>query len=95
MSGTAAEWTSSFILRDFERDGLARARRAARARCAQPLQAGEPRAKIACTITPQYRNMRYWLEDDMRPVELAREACRQSGSSRSPCRSAAAPTAHA
>ena len=31
------------------------------------------------TITPQYRNMRYWLEDDMRPVELAREACRQLG----------------
>ena len=24
-----------------------------------------------CTITPQYRNMRYWLEKDMRPVELA------------------------
>ena len=24
-----------------------------------------------CTITPQYRNMRYWLENDMRPVELA------------------------
>ena len=23
--------------------------------------------------------MRYWLEDDMRPVELAREACRQIG----------------
>jgi len=23
--------------------------------------------------------MRYWLEDEMRPVELAREACRQIG----------------
>ncbi len=23
--------------------------------------------------------MRYWLENDMRPVELAREACRQLG----------------
>ena len=23
--------------------------------------------------------MRYWLENDMRPVELAREACRQIG----------------
>ena len=23
--------------------------------------------------------MRYWLENDMRPVELAREACRQAG----------------
>jgi tripeptide aminopeptidase len=23
--------------------------------------------------------MRYWLENDMRPVELAREACRRAG----------------
>ena len=23
--------------------------------------------------------MRYWLENDMRPVDLAREACRQAG----------------
>jgi tripeptide aminopeptidase len=28
---------------------------------------------------PQYRNMRYWLEDDMRPVELARQACETLG----------------
>ena len=41
--------------------------------------ATEPRARITCEITPQYRNMRYWLEDDMRPVELAREAARQIG----------------
>ena len=43
------------------------------------IQAGEPRAHITCTITPQYRNMRYWLESDMRPVDLARRACRQAG----------------
>ena len=43
------------------------------------VQATEPRARITCEITPQYRNMRYWLENDMRPVELAREACRQVG----------------
>jgi tripeptide aminopeptidase len=43
------------------------------------VQAGEPRATITCTITPQYRNMRYWLENDMRPVELARTACRLAG----------------
>ncbi|MBC8163484.1 MAG: M20/M25/M40 family metallo-hydrolase, partial [Roseiflexaceae bacterium] len=43
------------------------------------VQAGEPRAQISCTITPQYRNMRYWLENDMRPVELARDACNQLG----------------
>jgi tripeptide aminopeptidase len=43
------------------------------------VQATEPRAKIACTVTQQYRNMRYWLEKDMRPVELARAACRGLG----------------
>ena len=43
------------------------------------IQATEPRARIECTITPQYRNMRYWLEHDMRPVELARVACRRIG----------------
>src|SRR5690606_13809268 len=41
--------------------------------------ATEPRAHITCEITPQYRNMRYWLENDMRPVELALEACRAHG----------------
>ena len=46
--------------------------------CAQ-IQASEPRARITCTVTEQYRNMRYWLENDMRPVELARQACRQLG----------------
>ena len=67
-----------FILRDFERDGLA-AHGELLSRSAPPIQATEPRAHITCTITPQYRNMRYWLEDDMRPVELAREACRRRG----------------
>ena len=31
------------------------------------------------TIRPQYRNMRYWLENDMRPVTLAQNACRALG----------------
>jgi tripeptide aminopeptidase len=43
------------------------------------VQAAEPRAQITCTITQQFRNMRYWLEHDMRPVDLARQACRQVG----------------
>ena len=34
----------------------------------------EPRAEISCIISPQYRNMRYWLESDMGPVDLARAA---------------------
>ena len=76
MSGTAAAADLKFILRDFEMDGLREHGDLLKQVCAT-IQAIEPRAKVTCTITPQYRNMRYWLEDDMRPVELAREACRQ------------------
>lgn len=78
MTGTAAEAKLSFILRDFERDGLA-AHGALVEQVAAAVAATEPRARITVEITPQYRNMRYWLEDDMRPVELAREACRLAG----------------
>jgi tripeptide aminopeptidase len=66
------------ILRDFERDELARLGEVVVKVCCA-VQAGEPRAHITCAITPQYRNMRYWLEDDMRPVELARKACEVAG----------------
>ncbi|NTU86123.1 MAG: peptidase T [Chloroflexales bacterium] len=78
MSGTAAAADLSFILRDFELDDLQAQGELIQQVCAT-VQATEPRAQISCAITPQYRNMRYWLEDDMRPVELAREACRQLG----------------
>ncbi|HEX7893592.1 MAG TPA: peptidase T [Terriglobales bacterium] len=78
MSGTAAAAELAFILRDFELDGLAAHGKLMQQVCAA-VQATEPRAKIECTITPQYRNMRYWLEKDMRPVELARKACTQLG----------------
>ncbi|MFO1049642.1 MAG: peptidase T [Geminicoccaceae bacterium] len=78
MSGSAAAAKLSFILRDFEEEGLKAHGELLRQVC-DAIQATEPRAKIGCTITPQYRNMRYWLENDMRPVELARAACRQIG----------------
>jgi tripeptide aminopeptidase len=78
MSGTAAEAELHFILRDFEEDGLRSHGELIQQVCAT-IQATEPRARVTCAITPQYRNMRYWLENDMRPVDLAREACRQVG----------------
>jgi tripeptide aminopeptidase len=78
MSGTAAAADLHIILRDFELDGLRRHGELLQQVCTT-LQAAEPRARITCTITQQYRNMRYWLEKDMRPVELAREACRRLG----------------
>jgi tripeptide aminopeptidase len=78
MSGSASEMVIKLILRDFERDGLAAKGELVKAVCAA-VQAGEPRAEITCVIRPQYRNMRYWLEKDMTPVDLAREACRAQG----------------
>jgi tripeptide aminopeptidase len=77
MNGTAAQAELNFILRDFEEDGLVEHGQLVQQVC-ETIQATESRAKITCTITPQYRNMRYWLENDMRPVELARQACRES-----------------
>ena len=78
MSGTAAEAELNLILRDFERDGLQSHGDLVQQVC-DTIQATEPRAHVTCTITPQYRNMRYWLENDMRPVELAIQACRDVG----------------
>lgn len=78
MKGTSAEVVLKFILRDFERDGLAAKGDLLRQVCAT-VQATEPRAEISCEIRPQYRNMRYWLEKDMGPVELANAACRDLG----------------
>lgn len=78
MAGTAAFVELNFILRDFELDGLQAYGDKVRAACAT-IQAQEPRAQIECEITPQYRNMRYWLENDMKPVEMALQALAQSG----------------
>ena len=78
MLGGSSEMEIRFILRDFERDGLEAKGALLRQVCAA-VAATEPRAEIACEITPQYRNMRYWLEQDMTPVELARDACRDLG----------------
>ncbi|WP_116132125.1 peptidase T [Tropicimonas sp. IMCC34043] len=78
MSGGSSEMKIRLILRDFEREGLAAKGALVRQVC-EAIAATEPRATIHCDIRPQYRNMRYWLEQDMTPVELARQACRQLG----------------
>ena len=48
-------------------------------RVCETIAATEPRAQITCEITPQYRNMRYWLEEDMTPVHLAHAAVNDVG----------------
>lgn len=78
MTGGSSEMVLKFILRDFELDGLTQKGEILRQVCAA-IQAAEPRAEITCAIRPQYRNMRYWLEKDMTPVDLARDACRDLG----------------
>ncbi len=78
MNGTAAEAELRFILRDFELDGLA-AKGALLRQVCEAVAATEPRARVTVEIKPQYRNMRYWLEKDMTPVDLARAAARAEG----------------
>jgi tripeptide aminopeptidase len=78
MSGDAAQMTLRLILRDFELDGLAAKGDLLRQVCAA-VAATEPRARVTVEIVPQYRNMRYWLEDNMAPVDLARAALAEIG----------------
>jgi len=78
LEGTAAQATMHFILRDFELEGLAAHGELLQSVC-DAVQLADPRLKVECTITPQYRNMRYWLEEDMRPVELAVQAIEELG----------------
>lgn len=78
MTGSAAEAELRFILRDFELDGLADKGALLRSVC-EAVAAGEPRSRIECEIMPQYRNMRYWLEKDMTPVDVAVAATEAAG----------------
>ncbi len=75
MSGNAAEAKLLFILRDFELDGLRAHGELLESACTT-LRAAEPRLRINIRITPQYRNMRYWLENDMSPIDMAVDAIR-------------------
>ena len=78
MEGGPEQLVIRMILRDFELDGLAAKRRIVE-NAVDRLRALEPRARFKLEITPQYRNMRYWLEKDLRPVEYAMEAVRRAG----------------
>ena len=78
ITGTAAKAELTFILRDYEREGLAEKGRILQAAC-RALQDIEPRAAGSCSIKPQYRNMRYWLEKDLRPVRYVEQAMKNAG----------------
>ncbi len=78
ITGNADRCSVRMILRDFELAGLA-AKRTIVEQVVSQLRIVEPRAVFTLTFTEQYRNMRYWLEKDMRPVEFAREAVQRAG----------------
>ena len=78
LEGSAAECKLHFILRDFEEETLIEHGRLLESVC-EAVQMTEPRARITCEITPQYRNMHYWLQNDMRPVEYVIDVLHQMG----------------
>ncbi|KAK3242050.1 hypothetical protein CYMTET_48243 [Cymbomonas tetramitiformis] len=73
VEGTAAAARVALILRDFELEGLEEKRQIVRSLCAS-LQEREPRASVTCSFHEQYRNMRYWLDQNMEPVQVAEKA---------------------
>ncbi|MBE2238740.1 MAG: peptidase T [Caldilineaceae bacterium] len=78
LEGAAAACTMHFILRDFEEEKLAEYARLLESVCAD-VRTSEPRARIVCRITPQYRNMRDRLQQDMRPVTYAVDVLKAMG----------------
>ena len=78
LKGGSTQAEIRFLLRDFELDGLEAKGALLRSVCAV-VEATVPGARVTCEIKPQYRNMRYWLEKDMSPVELARRAVEATG----------------
>jgi len=76
--GADSSSTLHFLLRDFEAAKLVAAGRRLEAVCAS-VQRIEPCARITCTITPEYRNMRDRLAQDMRSVTYASAAMQARG----------------
>ena len=78
IDGSPEACVIRLLLRDFELAGLDQKQKTIKD-AAEKLRKAEPRAKIEVEFFKQYRNMRYWLEKDFRPVDYAREAIRRSG----------------
>ncbi len=78
IKGSSEHVRIGMLLRDFELDGLEAKRQHIKNIVAQ-LRSAEPRARIELEIHKQYRNMRYWMENDMRPAEFAMDAVRRAG----------------
>jgi tripeptide aminopeptidase len=75
LEGTSSHAKIQMALRDFELEGLASHRELIEAVC-KAVNAAEPRAQIDVKFISQYRNMRYWMDTDNRPVQMAAQAYR-------------------
>ncbi|MBM4422695.1 MAG: peptidase T [Chloroflexi bacterium] len=78
MSGNVAHAEIRFILRNHDNDRL-KAQGDQLRGLVKGIAAAEPRAKFKVQITPSYRNMGYWIRENMLPVDLADEAMRAVG----------------
>jgi tripeptide aminopeptidase len=78
MKGNVAEANVHFILRDHDDDLLKQKGDILRG-LVKGFQAAEPRAKFKLRFSRQYRNMGYWLRNDMLPLELAYQAMQSVG----------------
>ncbi|HWQ91925.1 MAG TPA: peptidase T [Clostridia bacterium] len=78
IEGGVERATIRMILRDFDLAGLEEKGAMLKGLC-KGLQAAEPRARVQCRIRKQYRNMAYWLRENMEPVDRARAAYRAAG----------------
>lgn len=78
IEGSTASTVVRFIIRDHDNDKLAAKGEMLRAICAA-LQATYPTARITCAITPQYRNMGYWLREQPAIMDKLRAACADVG----------------
>jgi tripeptide aminopeptidase len=78
ITGDAAKVQLRFILRDHDNDKLAHQGKILHSIC-ESLRLSYPTARITCNIFEHYRNMGYWLRNDMRPVEKMIEATKRAG----------------
>lgn len=78
MEGTIEETRLSYILRDFDADGLERKKALVR-KLAADINSRLGEERVFVDIFDQYRNMAEVLKDDMRAVELAEKAMENLG----------------
>jgi tripeptide aminopeptidase len=78
LNGTTYTSQVRMLLRDFEDEGMNKKENIVRD-IVRELQAQYPDASIELEIQESYRNMRYWLDDDPRVTEYAKEAIRRAG----------------